>query len=106
MLFRSGKHPELKGQVWVSKANPLVRDRVNVTNSRLCNAEGARRLLMDARCKELIQDLEEVCYKPGTGQIDKESDARRSHLSDALGYYLWWKFRPLAKAGERGKRLI
>ncbi len=39
-------------------------------------------------------------------QIDKETDARRSHLSDALGYYLWWKFRPFSKVGEQARRLM
>ncbi|MBI3697783.1 MAG: hypothetical protein HY238_23495 [Acidobacteria bacterium] len=100
------EHLELKGQVHVAEANPLVRDRVNVVNSRLRNAQGERRLFVDVKCKETIKDLEQVCYKPGTSQIDKETDARRSHLSDALGYYLWWKFRPLSKAGEQARRLM
>ena len=100
------RHPELHGRVNVSSANPPVRDRVNVVNARLRNAQGERRLLLDARCKELIKDLEQVCYKPGTSQIDKEKDPRRSHLSDALGYYLWWRFRPLARAGEQSRRLM
>jgi hypothetical protein len=99
-------HPELRGQVRVAQANPAVRDRVNTVNARLRNAQGERRLLVDVRCKETIKDLEEVCYKPGTSQIDKEKDPKRSHLSDALGYCLWWKYRPLAKAGEQGRRLV
>ena len=97
---------ELRARLNVSSANPLVRDRVNVTNSRLRNAQGERHILVDSRCTELIKDFEQVCYKPGTSQIDKEKDSRRSHLSDALGYYLWWKYRPLAKAGERDRRLM
>jgi hypothetical protein len=103
-FFRS--HPELKAEVRVLGANPPVRDRVNVTNSRIRNAQGERRLLVDARCKELIKDFEQVCYKMGTSQIDKDKDAKRSHLSDALGYYLWWSYRPLAKAGEQSRRLM
>jgi hypothetical protein len=101
-----GTHPELRANLHVSGANPPVRDRVNVVNSRLQNAQGERRLLVDSRCKELVKDFEQVCYKTGTSQIDKEKDLRRSHLSDALGYYLWWKFRPLAVAGEQGRRIV
>jgi len=101
-----GRHPELRGEVLTSSANPAVRDRVNVVNSRLRSAGGDRRLVVDARCKELIQDFEQVCYKAGTGQIDKETNPRRSHLSDALGYYLWRRDRPLAKAGEQSRRLV
>ena len=101
-----GTHPGLKGTVWVSPANPPVRDRVNVVNSRICNAQNERRLLVDSKCKELIKDLEQVCYKLGTSQIDKDKDPKRTHLSDALGYYLWWKFRPLSKVGEQARRLM
>lgn len=99
-------HGDLRGAVDVSGSNPPVRDRVNVVNGRLRNAQGERRLLVDARCKELVKDLEQVCYKPGTSQIDKEKDPRRTHLSDALGYYLWRRFRPLSKVGEQDRRLM
>ena len=100
------RHPELRGEVYVSSANPPVRDRVNVANSRIRNAQGERHLFVDAQAKELIKDFEQVCYKPGTSQIDKERDSKRSHLSDALGYYLWWRYRPLEKVGERDRRLM
>jgi len=100
------RHPELKAEVNVSSANPLVRDRVNVVNARFRNAQGEFRLRVDVKCRELIKDFEEVCYKPASNQIDKEKDPRRSHLSDALGYYLWWKYRPLSKVGEQRKRLM
>lgn len=100
------RNPELKGEVRVAKANPPVRDRVNAVNARICNAQGERHLRIDGRCKELIRDFEQVCYKPGTSQIDKEKDSRRTHLSDALGYYLWRKYRPLPRAGEQGRRLM
>jgi hypothetical protein len=100
------RHPELRGTVHTSKANPPVRDRVNVVNGKLRNAQGERRLLVDQKCKELVKDFEQVCYKPGTGQIDKEKDPRRTHLSDALGYYLWTKGRPGATVGEQSRRVV
>ena len=79
---------------------------MNAVNSRICNAEGERHLLIDRRCKELIKDFEQVCYKPNSSQIDKDKDSRRTHLSDALGYYLWWKHRPVPRAGEQARRLM
>ncbi len=100
------RQPELRGELRVFRANPPVRDRVNAVNARLRNAQGERRLFVDARCKELIQDLEQVCYKAGSNVIDKEKDSRRSHLSDALGYCLYWKYRPLARAGEQSRRVL
>ena len=83
-----------------------MRDRINVVNGRLCNAQGERWLIVNTKCKELMKDFEQVCYKSGTSQIDKEKDSKRSHLSDALGYYLWWNDRPLARVEERSRRLV
>jgi hypothetical protein len=100
------RHPGLRGEVRTASANPAVRDRVNVLNARLHSAAGERRLLVDRKCKELILDLEQVSYKPGTSQIDKDTDSRRSHLSDALGYYVWWRYRPLSRAGEQTRRVM
>ena len=86
--------------------NPAVRDRVMVVNAALQPAEGDSRLLIDARCKELIKDLEQVAYKENTQVIDKDRDPKRTHLSDALGYLVWQELRVGEKVGERGTRLI
>ena len=99
-------NPQLKGKFLIGRSNPAVRDRVNVVNARLKSANRERRVLIDAKCKELIVDLEQVCYKPGSTQLDKDTDSRRTHLSDALGYLLWQEFRPLRRIGEREQRLV
>lgn len=90
----------------IPRANPEVRERVNLMNAMLKPAEGEARLFVDPKCKELIADLEQVTYKPGSGAIDKEKDLRRTHLSDALGYLVWQECRPMGPAGERGQRLF
>jgi hypothetical protein len=72
----------------VAKANPPVRDRVNLVNGLLQAANGSVRLFVDPKCKDLIADFEQVHYKGDTNQIDKDSDRLRTHLSDALGYVL------------------
>ena len=74
------------------RANGAVRDRVNAVNSRLCSHDGVRRLVVDPKCKELIRDLETVRWKQAangqvSGELDK-GDRKRTHISDALGYYL------------------
>lgn len=84
----------------VPKANPLVRDRVLTMNSTLKSADGSIKMLISAKCKELISDLEEVVFKPGTTQIDKERDPKRSHLSDALGYLVWEEARHRRPVGH------
>jgi len=85
----------------VPKRNPLVRERVNLVNSLLKSASGEIRMTVDPRCKELIQDFEQVSYKADSAQIDKERDRRRTHLSDALGYLVWQECRPDLQIGER-----
>jgi len=90
----------------VPKANPNVRERITLTNSKLRSATGEVRLLVSKNCKELIKDLEQVSYKPDSNVIDKERDRRRTHLSDALGYLLWQECRPMPQVGERDQRLV
>lgn len=89
----------------VPSANPPVKDRVNCVNAMIHNYAGERRLLIDPRCKHLIQDLERVCWKVDphgsvVAEIDK-SDPMRSHVSDALGYYVAREFPMRAQKGER-----
>ncbi len=90
----------------IPRANPAVRERIGLLNSKLRTASGEVRLLIDQRCKELIKDFEQVTYKEDTTTIDKDRDRRRTHLSDALGYLLWQECRPLPPVGERGQRLL
>lgn len=93
-------------QYRVPKANPSVRDRTNLVNSLLKDAQGRTSLWIDSRCKELIKDFEEVEYKPGSVVIDKERDPNRTHLSDALGYLAWQEFYGRSGVGERSERLF
>ena len=90
----------------VPRSNPLIRERVNLMNSKLRPASGEIQLSVDRRCKELIKDLEQVSYKEDSNQIDKDRDRNRTHLSDALGYLIWQQCRPSQKIGERGERLV
>ena len=90
----------------VPRANPSVRDRINLTNAKLRSASGEVVLKVDKKCKELIKDLEQVSYKAETNQIDKDRDRMRTHLSDALGYLLWQECRTTAGIGERPGRLL
>ena len=86
-------------------ANPGVRDRINIVNSRLRSAAGERRLFIDPKCKELLKDLERVSWQTDaagrvTSDLDK-SDRLRTHSSDALGYFLAQAFPMRNKMGER-----
>jgi Terminase large subunit, T4likevirus-type, N-terminal len=89
-----------------AKNNPGVRDRVNLVNAKLCSAAGERRLFVDPQCRELLRDLERVRWKADatgrpTSELDK-SDRMRTHVSDALGYYVAAAFERRGSVGERG----
>jgi hypothetical protein len=90
----------------VPKANPSVRERINLTNRQLRSASGKIGLLVDPQCKELIKDFEQVCFKEDSNVIDKDRDRMRTHLSDALGYLLWQECREAAKIGDRGFPIV
>ena len=74
-------------RVKVGKSNPPVVNRVNALNRLLASDMlGGKQLIIDPKCKTLINDLLKVCNKPNTRDIDK-SNKLISHSSDALGYY-------------------
>lgn len=81
----------------VPASNPPVRDRLAAVNAALRNAAGEIGIRIDPRCRELIADLEECVLT--NGELDKR-DARRTHVSDALGYLIWQQ-RPIECPGER-----
>jgi hypothetical protein len=102
-----GRHPDRYRPIFrVPKANPLVKDRVNCVNAMLRNYVGQQRLFVDRKCKGLIQDFEQVCWRNDPhgntlAYLDK-SDPRRTHLSDAVGYYVSREFSMGSVRGEMG----
>lgn len=76
----------------VPESNPSVPDRINAVN-RVCRDENAEVCLeLDTSCKELKLDLEGV-LRDGHGGIKKTYNPkdpyfRRTHTSDALGYWI------------------
>ncbi len=88
----------------VPRSNPAVRDRIAMVNAAFENVKGHARLFVHAKCKELIKDFEQVSYQENTTMIDKTSDPRRTHLSDAIGYLIWQECRE--PVGERRERLF
>ena len=103
-FFRRQGYTNLSFKVPLS--NPSIRDRVALMNSQLRAADGESRLFIDSSCKELIQDFEEVAFKPDSSVIDKERDSKRTHVSDALGYLIWQKCRKQPPFGEQRYRLF
>lgn len=82
--------------------NPAERARVNAMNSRLLNGAGEIRLMVDpARAPHVVTDLEGVrVVSGGSGELDKKHDKRLTHPTDALGYYVEYRF-PITAAGTQ-----
>ena len=76
----------------VPETNPIVRDRVNAVNRALRDENGRVGLIIDPSCRELIADLEQVILD-ARGLVKKTTNRsdpyfRRTHASDALGYWV------------------
>lgn len=102
--FRSAGYRNV--QFRVPPSNPPVRLRVDLMNGMMLSASGETQLYLDPKCKDLIQDFEEITYKPDSRIIDKDRDPKRTHLSDALGYLVWQECRPRVEFGEQPRRLF
>lgn len=78
----------------IPRENPSERDRINSVNSRLRNMEGRKRLLVDPmKAPRVVKDFEGVrLVEGGSGEIDKKATPELTHLSDAVGYYIWKEF--------------
>ena len=65
--------------------------RVNSVNALLKSASNQIRTYVHPSCKELITDFMEVSWKQGavSFELDKASDKKRTHVSDAFGYLVW-----------------
>lgn len=74
---------EEDGNVVNYTRNPFVTDRVNNVNRLLKDGK----IIIDPKCKKLINDLEKVTWK--NDDLDQKTDKMLTHISDALGYLCW-----------------
>jgi len=70
----------------VAKSNPSVNNRVNIG----CSLMQHRRLLVDPKCRMLINDFERN-ESDGKGAKNKD-DPQQTHASDNFDYLIWLKF--------------
>jgi hypothetical protein len=71
-----------------------IRDRINSVNSKLCSAMGIRGVVIDPKCKALINSLIRHTYKAGTNLPTK--DEGWDHANDSLGYLISFLY-PITK---------
>lgn len=89
----------------VPRGNPPERVRINAVNTMLRNAAGDIRLMVDpVKAPNVVKDLEGVqLLEGGSGQIDKKSDIMRTHISDALGYYVFAEYPIVSRQLVEGR---
>ena len=87
----------------VQSANPKERARLNAVNSRLKSASGDIRLMVDAgKAPNVVKDFEGVTLlKGGSGELDKAASPALTHVSDAIGYYIFQEFPVVSNAAQR-----
>ncbi len=72
-------------RIKVETRNPREKDRVAAVNARLRNASGKIGMVVDENCRHTIRDFEGV-ISDDAGKIDKVSNPKLSHMTDAIGY--------------------
>lgn len=96
-------------KMMVPEENPRVGDRINAVNRVMRDEDGRIRFEVEAMNEELITDLEGVLRDPRTQGIlkirnRKDPYFRRTHTSDALGYWLSFE-EPVRIEGGRSRRV-
>jgi hypothetical protein len=86
------------GASWcVPRNHPHIKDRIEAMNTRLRSADGVVAMVVDASCRELIADLEQVTMPMLTDPTEKRNNPMRTHVSDALSYGVHWEWPVVSK---------
>jgi hypothetical protein len=79
----------------VLEKNPAITERINSVNVACRGVGGVINLEIDPSCGELVDDLEQVVTdgKQGIKKTFNKKDPyyRRTHMSDALGYWIYFE---------------
>ena len=94
-------------RIMVPESNPSIDSRIQSVN-RACRDELGRRLLViHESCEELITDLENVVSdgRNGIKKVSNRKDSyfRRTHTSDAMGYWLSWAAPVISLGRQTGR---
>lgn len=103
-------HPVFHVRFLRRKANPTIGDRVNAVNTMLRAADGTVRMWIDSvKCPKLVNDFKKVRWaEDSSGNklslLDK-SNPELTHISDAAGYAVEYRFSLKIRAGGRSGML-
>ncbi len=83
-IMNDVRFKKLGRTVHYRRDNPLRLDRFAACNALICNAADVRRMFVDPRCVNLIDDLQSRYYEPGSREVKDKGDL--GHITDAMGY--------------------
>jgi hypothetical protein len=91
----------------VPNCNPREKIRVNAVNSRLMNANGISNILINPnKAPNLIKDFQGVVFlEGGSGELDKKSNPKLTHMTDAIGYQIVYDY-PMVQEYYTGRLLF
>jgi hypothetical protein len=74
----------------VRNSNPSPRARINAVNGRIRDTKGLISFRINPQtASNTVDDLDLTMILEGSaGELDKDTDKTRTHLTDALGYYI------------------
>ena len=80
---------KLDVRVRVQRRNPVLRERHNVVNSQLKNADGMIRVAIDKRCKNVCSGLASTRLKDVTNYVEDQTTTGQD-MATALSYGIWY----------------
>ncbi len=63
-------YPNKKIKFDLRPYNPPIKNRIAAFNAMVCNSKGERRLFIDPKCKQLLNNIYNLKYKVGTDIVD------------------------------------
>lgn len=86
------------GAQWcIPKSPPHIKDRVDAVNGRCKTQDERVHIAIDASCKHLIDDLEQVTMPMLTDPSEKRKHPLLTHISDAFSYGVHYEWPPFRK---------
>ena len=80
---------KIRVRMRIQRRNPGLRERHNVVNSQLKNADGIVRVAIDKRCKNVMTGLSSTRLKDVTTYIEDQSTDGQD-MASAISYGIWY----------------
>jgi hypothetical protein len=92
--------------VRAKSTNPFQRDRINTVNSFIKDRGAVTKYKINARdCPKTVNDLNKrQCLSDGRLDKDQEKEQQIGHISDGLGYLIYYLF-PIVKGRIEGLKI-